>query len=222
MKKLISSLLCTLAIPLSSHAGVYIGAVAGYGSIDWTPEVTFAFPNAFNADINLDLANDAFIAAPVIGYEWKWPRFRLGTEFQAFWTELADESSDTNAGNTTMVTFEHEYVWLLRPGYQLFSQTPLVLYLSGGATWAKVNASSGTQGIQAISFNDNVWGYKAGAGLAYNITPHVVIRGDYLFSQYQSLTNTAPQDFGDGTFIPITAILNTTQSQYLLGLTYQW
>ena len=190
--------------------------------MDYTPEVTFAFPNAFAADINIDLANDDFVGAPLIGYAWKWDRFRLGTEFQAFWTHLTDVNSDTNAGNTTMITFEHEYVWLVRPGYQLFQQTPLVLYLNGGATWAKITASAGPQGIQAISFNDNVWGYKAGLGLAYDITPHFIIRGDYLFSQYQTLTNTAPQDFGGGTILPITATLNTTQSQYLLGLTYQW
>ncbi len=223
MKQRIGYILLSLVLPGVSHAGPYVGAVMGYGVMDLTPSVNFTIPqNDVSADINVDLSARDFIAAPVVGYDWEWDRFDLAAEFQAFWTPIKAQTQDANPGSTVDIKLEQEYVWLLRPGYQIFPNAPLLLYLNVGAAYAKISAQPGVNAIQAIQFNEHVWGYKAGLGAGYEITTHLMIRFDYIFSQYETLTHTALQNGFGNKPVPITVELPTTQSQYLIGLTYNW
>lgn len=176
----------------------------------------------FSFVIDLEFAPNDFIAAPVVGYAWQRQRFRLATELEAFWTPISMTSVDSTGVQTT-IALEHEYVWLIRPAYQLFEQAPLFLYGNFGVSRAQIVADADDPAALAVvNFEKNIWGYKVGAGLGYDITPHWNVRLDYIFSQYQTITNTAPQDLGGGIIAPIDLDLPSTQSQYLFGMTYQW
>jgi opacity protein-like surface antigen len=195
----------------------------GYGVVDMTPNVSFAIPQgAISADIQAELSAKDFIIAPLVGYNWSWGRFDLGAEFQAFWTSIKEDTNRGSPSSGEDISLSNEYVWLLRPGYQIFPNAPLLLYLNVGAAYTKITAVPGTHQIQAINFDEHVWGYKAGLGAGYELTTHLMIRFDYIFSQYETLTHTAPQYGLSNKPVPVTAEFPTTQSQYLIGLTYNW
>jgi len=223
MNKIIGSLALLWSSQLMAGSGIYLGGALGYGVFNYAPEIQFTFaPMDLHAQLDQQAATTGFLATPILGVVGQWDRFRLETEIQAFWTSVPVRLVD-DGGSWTKITFDHEYVWLLRPGYQIYREVPLFIYASGGVTRAEISSEVQMDGLAAAGFGtDTVWGYKVGGGLGYLVQDHWEIRFDYLYSAYSTISNEAGADLGAPTLIPVYFDVDTSQSQYLLGLTYTW
>lgn len=224
MNKTLGFLTLLWSANLMASSGIYVGGALGYGVINLNPQIEFTInPPGIMAELDQHLTMTGFEAAPILGVVGQWDRFRLETELQAFWTSVEERVVDDGGGSWILFDFQHEYVWLLRPGFQLYKEVPLFLYANAGVAQIALSAKASMDSIQAANTGiKQLWGYKVGGGLGYVIQDHWELRVDYLYSGYEKIKNEAPQNFGLPDLIPVSLELETSESQYLVGLTYKW
>jgi opacity protein-like surface antigen len=152
------------------------------------------------------------------GYAWHLPkRIFLGAEIFGNLTNtvISGSATDTNAqtadlgvditgttvSNSADLTLKTAYGIRALPGYQVSSNA--VIYLIGGWISSQAKGSStietfdasieGSEGEGALltqtnSANYDLYGYQVGLGSMINLTEHVLVRGDLIYSGYNDVT----------------------------------
>jgi opacity protein-like surface antigen len=177
-----SLLVGAIALAASSVAladGFYVGAgVGGTG-----------FHNQSNIDngvVKSDTGNLGVIGGVLAGYNWNFAnQFNLGVE--GFANATSAKTTANYLDSTVTVTQKARYNYGVRlvPGYQVTPDTDvhaIVGYVRGNF---KTEASAGSFSASK-TFNAN--GFQLGVGSGTNVAKNVVVRGDVVYSGYQSKT----------------------------------
>lgn len=204
--------------PTTKH-GLYVGI--GAGAMDFITDYSGAGTTVTTnrgatrthatSDKTGELGGDGTME---IGYAWYFPnRFFFGTE--AFGDITGVSTSTSSTGTTTIngqaetATVDGEmqlkYTYGLRvlPGYQLTQDA--VAYAIVGYSRAHTDftsnasvagASSGS--LPSGSLTDTFSGYQVGLGSMINVSEHVAIRGDMIYSGYTSKTFTKTESNANG------------------------
>ncbi|MFA6058655.1 MAG: outer membrane beta-barrel protein [Taibaiella sp.] len=201
--------------------GPYVGVIGGYASIEANPQLHLQLENLpFSQDSHLDFGDNDWMWGPVLGYALMWERFLLAAEFQASWSNIVSTDLDTD-GNSTRYTLEEQYALQIRPGLQVYEDLPLFFYGILGVNKAKLSVVA--ESIPVISYNEWAWGYQIGAGLAYQLTEHLFARFDYVFNDYENISQSGSEFLvGADQNVDITLETSPQSSQYLLGLALIW
>ena len=169
-------------VPAFSWTGFYVGVGGGFGWIDFDRETVTGFANSYDGD--------GFFVGGQVGYNMQWNWFVGGIELDGNWAEI--DGSDGGVGGTVDTT---ELEWLasgtvhLGLGWDRFN--PFIL---GGITGAGVDQ---TNSGSALNGEDTFWGWTVGAGVNFALTDHVILGGQYRFTDFQdeNFTPTNPAIF---------------------------
>lgn len=158
-------------VPVFSWTGFYAGIGGGGGWIEYDRETTAGFQNSYDAD--------GFFVGGQVGYNMQWNWFVGGIEIDGNWADIT--GNDGGAGGTLDSS---EIEWLasgtvhLGIGWDRFN--PFILGGITGAGIEQVN-TSGAGWTQDETF----WGWTVGAGVNFALTDHIVIGGQYRYTDLQ-------------------------------------
>lgn len=130
-------------------------------------------------------SSDGVLYGAAIGYDIPAGPVVLGAE-----GEISGSSSDTRSngirvpGDEFRLGAGRDLYAGARVGYVI---SPVAMgYLKGGYTNAKFDARYTTAGV-TTSNEQEVGGYRLGAGLEYAISPNTFVKGEYRYSHYDEL-----------------------------------
>ena len=198
--------------PTFSWTGLYIGTHVGYGwsDVDWQFDNTPGIPTGHTGGGGL--------AGGQIGYNVQVNQLVFGIE--------ADLSGSWIDGSTACpnpaFNCGHNINWLGSVRGRLgaaVNGNRTLLYATGGAAWADVDYASkdaGTGALFGTGFNDQHWGWVAGAGIEHMLTPNLTARVEYLYYGFGDVTAPAGA-LGGG---PATLNLNTQTVRFGLNLKF--
>ena len=150
------------------------------------------------------------------GYNWQFdPRWVLGAEGDISWTSLNNNAISTsivtNGGLVfaapSSLTMSEKINWLasLRGRLGFLAWPNALIYATGGAAWANTdyNASLVLVGLPAAatSFSKTSTGFVVGGGMEWQAVPHVLLRAEYLFYDFNQSRNGSAQIVGEA--VPI-------------------
>jgi outer membrane immunogenic protein len=189
-----------MAAPVFSWSGFYIGGHAGYGWGDtdarWDP---LPSPAAFNADpVARNLKGAGFVGGVHLGYNWQFaPQWLLGIE--ADWTSTSIGESQTQGVNffggapapPASTTLGRDVNWLasFRARVGLLATPSFMLYATGGLAIADIDHNgrfnnNGLTYLANVSLNETKTGWVAGAGAEWALSQNWLLRGEYLYYQF--------------------------------------
>jgi opacity protein-like surface antigen len=194
--------------------GLYIGASVGADSINSDTdinagplEITGIGP-LVTAHAQNDLGDNGFAGTIFAGWEFDFERYKklyLAVEANATFSTAEAEFNSTvgvppiNLRNlsilNTKVNVENAFGISILPGYKPTKNT--LLYARGGVIWGQIETSV----VGAVTNEEethNTFGGQVGLGGEYDITKHLSLRAEYVYSFYQ----TVEQNFGIDLSIP--------------------
>ena len=155
--------------------GFYVGVHAGYAWGELTSDV--------NPDVDHEPKGGLF--GGQIGYNWQQGLFVFGVE-----ADLAYSTVKGNDGGTVLpgpFTFaaesEMKYLGTVRGRLGVASDRVL-MYVTGGFAWSKVDATMTVVGAGSGSDTINLTGWTAGAGIEYAFTQNFTIRAEDLYVDF--------------------------------------
>jgi opacity protein-like surface antigen len=134
----------------------------------------------FSGSIDLD---NGFMAGIAAGGRFT-PWLRADVEFSGHWHDFGGEELETSAGSSVPV--ENDDVNALFVLANLWIDVPvgemIRPYIGGGAGMGRLEADVSTTGGKTF-INDSDWGfaYQLGAGIAFDLTPNMVVDVGYRF-----------------------------------------
>ncbi len=192
-------------------AGFYMGGDIGGAwargadvSSKCTPAgLCFQRPGAGNVDAS------SFIGGVHAGYNWTVaPKWVVGAEGDWSWTSLdgAATAPDVSPAGVVVAPRGHRWSrdvrWLAslrgRVGYNI---SPMALwYFTGGVAWQEADYSA-TQTLTGLSrastsFSKTTTGYVLGSGLEWAMNKNWVIRGEYLYYNFDGVSASARHSAG--------------------------
>ncbi len=136
------------------------------------------------------------------------PHWVVGIEGDWSWADLNATGSGPNlfaSGAPTGsggVSWSSNTRWFYsvrgRAGYLVRPNT--LLYVTGGAAWARTDYASldqfigGCPNCTAVAFSSTKPGFVVGGGAEYALTAHWLLRGEYLFYRFQGDRFVAPDN----------------------------
>ena len=218
--------------PLYSWTGFYVGAnvggIWGTGSttvnsfVGGVPALSAYFPNS------LGNGPSGWLGGGQVGYNYQTGSFVLGAETDIDWTSLNRSGSYTSAalpaalgGGTITTSGSARMDWLgtlrLRAGFVATADNRLMIYgtgglaYGGGSSWGSVVAN-GTNLSWYGSNSPTKTGWTIGGGLEYAITNNITLRGEYLYYDLGSQTETAVPNAAAAAALP--GVYATTKTQF--------
>jgi outer membrane immunogenic protein len=198
-----------------SWTGHYIGANAGgHWSSDKNSD-SFSAPGfssgnvvAINAVLPTDLSSSGFAGGVHAGYNWQVSNFVLGVEADFNWLSGSGSNTSATGGlpataaacaplSCWMLTDRAKDNWLstvrARTG---FAVNNFLIYGTGGvafSNWSINHTFTDTSfgySYAPVSQSITRTGWTVGAGVEYALTRNWIIRGEYLFADFGTVTNT--------------------------------
>ena len=178
---------------------------------------------------------DSFIGGVHAGYKWRvGPKWILGAEGDFMWTALVGSASapDVVPGGGVVAPVGHQWSrdisWLAslrgRIGYNV---APMALwYFTGGVAWQEADYSATQINVGAptsrarTSFSETTTGYVLGTGLEWAMTKNWVVRGEYLYYNFEGQSASARHSA-----IPARANFNWDDSEihsFRAGISYKF
>lgn len=235
----ISSIACAATdyTPTEEH-GFYLGLGAGFltlnNAFDIDGTITDAEGNEKTESVVTNSGNTGFNSFLVGGYSWKFVNrlFLAGEIFGNLTntstpTEIIQSNSKKDIINNIDVTLQSVYGVRALPGYQVADNA--VIY--GIAGWARANAES-TDTLTSTK-NDknnledngtlNFNGYQLGLGSMLDITEHLALRADLIYTGYgQQTVGDAEKDKNNGGKVEATATADPSTWEGDIGLVYSF
>ena len=149
--------------------GVYVGGVGAYGFGD----SQFSLGAA-----STDYDVDGFMGGITAGYNWQMGSGVLGVEADISYAGVDGSSSAAVCGTGCETEMDWFGTVRARAGYAYGNLMP---YLTGGLAMASVDASGA-----GASDDETAYGWTAGLGLEYLVTDNVTVKGEYLYSRFNS------------------------------------
>lgn len=209
MKKLLVATLgmacANMAVANGFYAGAGLGAIGMKNKLSSTStttrdDVTTVYEeNDFNSKVAVN-------GSLFMGYAFFFPnKTFLGLEAFANATSLTTDNSVSNDYATIDSTLKLNSVYGLRllPGYQLSHAS--VVYAIAGVAFADAKIQSTLSGNvlddpmldSPYDETRHLSGYQLGLGAMTHVTQHVLVRGDLIYSGYQSTSVTTSSDNGE-------------------------
>jgi outer membrane immunogenic protein len=174
----------TAVDPSYNWNGFYIGlnGGGGYGHTDF--QFNNGTPNA-----NHSVAGG--LAGGQIGYNWQSGTWVFGLEADADWSNIRGSALCPNPAFVCASNVRDLASFRGRVGYAVHSA---LFYGTGGVGYANTHYTTLTGGAPAATttgiYNDDRWGYAAGAGIEYLLAPNWSAKVEYM--HYGFGTDTAP------------------------------
>lgn len=170
--------------PAYNWTGFYIGVNGGGG---WG-RTDFQFSNG-TPNANHDLSGG--FAGGQIGYNWQAGPWVFGLEADGDWANLSGSALCPNPAFACASNVRDLASFRGRVGYAVNN---VLFYGTGGAGYANAHYTTLSGGVPAATttgvFNDDRWGYAAGAGIEYGFAPNWSAKVEYM--HYGFGTDTAP------------------------------
>ncbi len=225
----------------STHKnGFYVGAGAGVMGLFNTQKTTTAITDTDGVSGNtqtVDAGNANINGTVFAGYAWYLPKQTfLGLELFDNLTNTGGNTSNaaevqtsTSVNTTNSMTLENVYGIRALPGYQVTPSTTMYGIVGFARAHARSNGSTlitidggqanGGSGNDSSNFN----GYQLGLGSMVNITEHLAIRGDLIFTNYQNVTlKEETVALGGGSSIQINATSQPSTVEGNISLVYMF
>ena len=158
-------------------------------------------PASGNVDAN------SVIGGVHAGYNWSMsPLWLIGIEGDFEWTKLDGSASAQDVDATGFVigprghTWSRDIGWLAsvrgRLGYTVAPKT--LMYFTGGVAWqnADYRATQSGLGTASTSFSETTTGYVIGGGLEWAMTNNWVLKGEYLYYNFDGQSSNVPNSLG--------------------------
>jgi outer membrane immunogenic protein len=139
------------------------------------------------------------------------PAFVIGAEVDAQWTDIRGQGSQLlttvplntpfNASLSTIGSSQLNWYGTIRARAGYLATPGLLLFVTGGAAFGQIDDQISTAlnvsiysrqliNVAALASDDSTrWGWTAGAGFEYLVTPRVSLKGEYQFLDFGSRTN---------------------------------
>jgi outer membrane immunogenic protein len=167
--------------PVYNWTGFYVGAMGGYG---WTSNNGNDLKGGF--------------AGGTIGGNAQFGNFVVGIEGEGAWADI--EQSASFLGLVTATDRIQAFGSLTgRLGVAIDN---VLIYGKGGGAVMSNKLNLGALGL-TLSDTQTHWGYTVGGGVEWGFTPNWSVKGEYLWTHYESQTYFAslfPPGFDSGTF----------------------
>lgn len=198
----------------SSWNGVYVGVLGGYESVsaDWTSASYAGFPNPpVPSSKHADLDFEGAMLGGFAGYNMVRDRMLLGVEAEIDWTggsasqhgipgfytlSTPGFTADDFVGDRIGISSDYEGSLRLRAGY--FAAPDILVYGTGGLAFKQFERSffcdgTGASGLSTCQAGPLFrqtdrsveLGWTLGAGIETHVTPNVIGRLEYRFSDYR-------------------------------------
>jgi len=157
------------------------------------------------------LNSDGWLGGVHAGYNWQVTNWLFGVEGDWMWSNL-------NAGNTqtTVDTFtgaqrpngsmlmssSNHWLASVRGRLGVVAGPRWMLYVTGGAAWTDRSTTATwtplagalvpAPSVSSVSFDGTKTGFVVGAGAEWMVAPHWIVRGEYLYYQFNGGTAALP------------------------------
>jgi len=165
--------------PIFSWTGPYVGLHAGYG---WGPSRFYLPATGYSSSFS----TSGVIGGAQLGYNYQINRFVLGLEGDIDGTSLSRTAFDPLTATTYSSQMPVEGSIRGRFG---ITWDRALLYATGGLALGQEKSTFTPPGA---SFTRGLTGWTVGGGLAYAMTDHWSMRGEYRFTQFERATDTPP------------------------------
>ena len=169
-----------------SWTGLYVGVQGGFAWADADADFNNGAPS-------LNYNPDGFVAGGHVGAAYQWTWLVLGVEGDIEWTDI-NGSGGSAAGFTSESSIEVNFQASAR-GRLGVAFDRFQIYATGGAAFADADVTGGPLGGPDGSFNDDSWGWTAGAGAEYAVTDHIVAGLEYRFTDFGDVSGNLPPPF---------------------------
>jgi outer membrane immunogenic protein len=225
-------------VPVYTWSGCYAGANAGTSSGKATqttnansivtggplgvPAPALLPANSVGSSIAGDLNLSGFIGGFQGGCNYQFGAWVVGAEVDGMATNKEGQNFETSIapfagpGSATFISQTQER-WLLTArgklglaGWGWFGDKSLV-YITGGAAWAKIDTSEfqvGAQPNTGHQESNTRTGWTVGAGYEYALGYGWSIKGEYLYVKFDNFTTFTQPPFGAGDIAPRSVKLN--------------
>jgi outer membrane immunogenic protein len=191
-----------------SWTGFYVGANVGYG---WGDADHLAGPGSGTGINDLDI--DGAFAGGQVGFNYQINQFVLGAEADIQWSDIEGSCVAGVCGGGGPPDTAQEIDWFGtlrgRLGYAAGEWMP---YITGGWAFGEATRTTGAGG--GVSFDNDISGWVAGAGVEWAFAPNWSAKLEY---QYL--------DFGDETYVfpvGLDPIVDLSFSTVRVGLNFQF
>ncbi|HHI82008.1 MAG TPA: porin family protein, partial [Rhizobiales bacterium] len=169
-------------------SGIYVGAVAGVGSIHsgYVP----------NGGGDPQLNGSGFVGGGMIGYNYQMGSFVVGAETDIMGTGI-DPAHTDQGGNKDKVDQDIDYLTTLRARIGWVPNERTLLYGTVGVGWLrstiKISNNPPPPGVPlppGLTQSKTHFGYILGAGMEHAITNNITARIEYLYGNFNQKTYT--------------------------------
>lgn len=160
--------------PLYNWGGIYFGINGGYGfgNSNFNAATSFTGSGDFNVDGGL--------VGGTLGANYQSGSLVFGVEGDADWTDIKGSTSSNGcAAGSCQTSTSNDWLATLR-GRVGYAFDRVLLYGTAGGAVGNVKGTL-TSGTTTVSGDNTEFGWTAGAGLEFAITPNVTAKAEYLF-----------------------------------------
>lgn len=166
-----------IAPDVFTWTGFYVGANVGYGWGEADHQAGATSGTGIN-DIDIDGA----FAGGQIGYNWQFDQIVIGAEADIQWSGIEGDCDDCGGGGQPPET-SHEIDWFGtirgRLGYAMGEWMP---YITGGYAFGEATRETASGG--GSSFDNNIDGWVAGAGVEWAFAPDWSAKLEYQYIDF--------------------------------------
>ncbi|MFN4140536.1 outer membrane protein [Aestuariivirga sp.] len=178
--------------PESDWTGAYLGAVIGYGSLNWTVE-------DYDGDLDSPADDEAtgMMGGVTIGYNYQLDSVVLGVEADYSIASLSGDIGGCQCGD-----FDSDWPLQLemdafatvrgRLGYAIGD---FMIFGAGGLAYASTELSIPDE--DGAEYDYESYGWTLGAGLEYKATENMSIKAEYLYANFDEDFNLDDVEDGD-------------------------
>jgi outer membrane immunogenic protein len=210
--------------------GAYVGGNVGYGvANNPTTATILAVANIGPPVLN----NESFTQAPAgasiggqIGFNFQADRFVFGLEADAQWSNQQDRAcvgGCSNAGDN-LFTSQKLNAFATARARIGYAANSWLWYVTGGAAWGNVSNTYTFDQFGTFSFNQNKYGWVAGAGVEAALGGNWSAKLEYLYMDLGNATGSADFLVNPGFAIVERVIGTTTFHDHIFraGLNYKF
>ena len=208
-------------VPVYTWTGCYVGASAGYAggksnhtTVGNSVLTSTGGPTAISAPAGTDIAGDLNLSGFIGGFQggcnYQWGVWVIGFEGDGMATNKEGQDFETGlvpfagVGRANWISQTQER-WLVTArgklglsGWGWFGDKSMV-YVTGGAAWAKIDTSEflvGNQTGTGHQESNTRTGWTVGAGYEYALGYGWSIKGEYLYVKFDDYTTFTQPPFG--------------------------
>ena len=189
------------------QSGVTNGFPAGFGA----PAIVGAgFAGIGILPTSHSLNSSGGLGGVHAGYNWQVTNWLFGVEADWMWLNrnannaqtTFDTFGATRPDGTMSLSSNNHWLASARGRLGVVAQPNWMLYVTGGAAWTHTSSTatwtplpgalSPAPSVSTVSFDGTKTGFVVGTGVEWMVAPHWIVRGEYLYYQFNGATAGMP------------------------------